>query len=144
MQLHYWWWIAALLFGIAELFTGNFFLLVLGLGIAAGGLVAWAGGTLTAQIVGTAIVTLTGWALLWRHQRRQRGPAPLADRNMVLDVGERLRVEAWTGVRSTQARYRGASWSVELDAPLDTVEARAGEFVIVRVDGSRLIVRPAD
>ncbi len=144
MQLHFWWWIAALLLGVAELFTGNFFLLVLGLGVAAGGLVAWIGGSLTVQIAGTAIVTLTGWALLWRSQRRQGAPEPSADRNMVLDVGERLRVERWLTGRSTQATYRGANWAVELDPGVDSTAAIPGDFVIARVDGNRLIVRPGN
>jgi len=130
MQLHYWWWIAALLFGVAELFSGSFFLLVLALGIAAGGLVAWAGGTMTAQIVGTAVVALGGWALLWRSQRRRNPPEPSADRNMVLDIGERVRVDDWASARTADAQYRGARWAVELDGAFDSGKARPGEFII--------------
>ena len=62
----------------------------------------------------------------------------------MLDIGQRLKVDAWTDGRRTQAQYRGAAWAVELEDGAPDESARPGEFVIRRVSGNRLVVRRAD
>lgn len=142
MQVHHWWWILALALGVGEMLTTTFYLLVLALGALAGGVVAWAGGSATLQVLATAAVAIVGWTVLWRRGRARAAAArPGADRNMVLDIGESLRVDEWTDGRSTRVPYRGAQWAVELDPSEPDSAARAGAFVIDRVDGNRLIVR---
>jgi len=144
MQVHHWWWILALVLGVGEMLTSTFYLLVLALGAAAGGAVAWFGGSATMQVLATAVVSVAGWAILWRRGRaRAAGSRPGADRNMLLDVGERLKIDEWTDGRRTRVLYRGAQWAVELDEREPDAAASAGAFVIERVDGNRLIVRGA-
>lgn len=144
MQLQYWWWILALALGVLEIVTGTFYLLVLAAGFAAGGLAAWAGASITAQVLVTAALAIAGWAWLWR-----RGPwhgasgDDVADSSLLLDVGERLEVEAWGADRRAQVRYRGAAWTVELDPQEPASSAVPGQFVIRRVVGNRLIVQRA-
>lgn len=144
MQLHYWWWILAVGLGVLEIVTGTFYLLVFAVGCAAGGLAAWAGAGLTVQVLATAAITIAGWAWLrrrspWRESARAAGSDP----SMLLDVGERLQVEAWGDDRRAQVRYRGAAWSVELDPAEPASSAVPGEFVIRRVVGNRLVVQRA-
>lgn len=145
MQLHYWWWMLAVGLGVLEILTGTFYLLVFAAGCAAGGLAAWAGAGLTAQVLVTAAVTIVGWAWLWRRSPwRQTSAGAGGDSNMLLDVGARLEVEAWGADRRAQVRYRGAAWSVELDPAEPASSAVPGQFVIRRVVGSRLVVQRAD
>lgn len=144
MQIQYWWWILALMLGVLEVLTGTFYLLVFAIGCAAGGFAAWLGADLTVQVLAIAAVTIGGWVWLRRHSPwRESGRNPGADPNMLLDVGERLEVEAWDAERRAQVRYRGATWSVELDPHEPASAAVPGSFVIDRVIGNRLIVRRA-
>lgn len=144
MQLHYWWWILAVGLGVLEILTGTFYLLVFAVGCAAGGLAAWAGAGLTVQVLVTAAITIAGWVWLRRRSPwRESAQAAGADPSMLLDVGERLQVEAWGDDRRAQVRYRGAAWSVELDPAEPASSAVPGEFVIRRVVGNRLVVQRA-
>lgn len=145
MQVHYWWWILAVGLGVLEIVSGTFYLLVLAVGCAAGGFAAWAGASLTVQVLVTAAVTVAGWAWLWRRSpwRESRSGAG-GDSSMLLDVGERLQVESWGADRRAQVRYRGAAWSVELDPGEPASSAVPGQFVISRVVGNRLVVQRAD
>lgn len=143
MQLHYWWWIVAVGLGVLELLTGTFYLLVLALACAAGGLAAWAGLGLPLQLLVTAVVAVSGWLLLRRRNPWRGNVAADADPNMLLDIGERLQVEAWGADRQARVQYRGATWTVELDPAQPAEAARPGAFVIARVVGNRLIVRSA-
>ena len=143
MQVHHWWWVLALVLGVAELVTGTFYLLVLALGALAGGLAAWAGAQPPLQLLVTASVALAGWAWLWRRNPwRGRRRSPQSDPNMLLDVGERLSIDDWAEGRRTRVMYRGSWWSVELDESEPDSAAAAGTFVIGRVAGSTLVVRP--
>jgi membrane protein implicated in regulation of membrane protease activity len=146
MQLQYWWWVAAVALGVLEILSGTFYLLVFAAGCAAGGIAAWAGAGLTVQVLVTAAVTIAGWVWLRRRSpwgQRARGPGA-GDASMLLDVGERLDVEAWGADRRAQVRYRGAAWTVELDPLVPAASAVPGRFVIRRVVGNRLVVQPAD
>ncbi|HYF60449.1 MAG TPA: NfeD family protein [Burkholderiaceae bacterium] len=138
MAIQYWWWLLALALGILELLSGTFYLLVLGAGCAAAGVVAAAGGALWAQFACAAVVTLAGAAAV----RRTRAGAPSAldagrNPDVVADVGERVRVEAWAEDRRARVQYRGTQWTAEL-APGEP--AAPGDYVIREVAGNRLIL----
>ena len=135
-----WWWIGAGVLVAAELATGTFYLLMIALGAVAGALAAHVGLGGTAQLVAAAIVG-GGATALW-HWRRMRAPrsAPFqSNRDVNLDVGERVRVDAWAADRSARVSYRGAGWTVVFAGegmPLP------GDYTIVAVEGSRLVVTP--
>ncbi|MGE0801770.1 MAG: NfeD family protein [Lautropia sp.] len=136
MALHYGWWLIAIVLGVAELFTGSFYLLVLAGAAACAGIAAAAGAGFTGQLVIAAIVAAVGAALVHRLRplRRDRTPAQRsADVN--LDIGQRVDVDAWNVDGRARVRYRGALWDVEL-MPGET--AVPGRFVIREIDGSRL------
>ena len=114
--------------------AGRRALVMLAAGCAAGGLAAWAGAGLTVQVLATAAVTIIGWAWLWRRSPwRQASGDSTADASMLLDVGERLEVDAWGEDRRAQVRYRGAAWTVELDPQEPASSAVPGRFVIRRI-----------
>jgi membrane protein implicated in regulation of membrane protease activity len=61
---------------------------------------------------------------------------PARDRNVNLDIGERVNVDAWSDGKA-RVMYRGAMWDIDL-AP--GAIAGAGAFKIVEVQGSHLVV----
>lgn len=131
------WLAAAGLLVILELFTGTFYLLMIAIGLAAGGVVALAGGAFAVQAIAGGGVGVLATGLLYRSRfgRPTRHDAA-RDRNVNLDIGQQLTVPAWDNGRA-RVMYRGALWDVEL---AQSATARAGDFRIVEVQGSRLVV----
>ena len=139
-NLSTWWWMAAGVLVAAELTTGTFYLLMVALGCAAGALAAHAGLGASAQVVTAALVG--GGATAAWHLKRASQPrsAPAeANRDVNLDIGERLWVQAWHTDGTAHAPYRGALWSVRHAGPGTPLP---GEHVIVAVQGNVLQVEP--
>src|SRR3990167_5029064 len=90
------WWVAAGIAVAAELATGTFYLLMFALGLAAGAVAGHLGMGTTGQIVVAAGVAAAATAL-WHFKRaRQPRSAPSErNRDVNLDIGERVQVEAW-------------------------------------------------
>lgn len=133
-----WWWITAGVLIAAELATGTFYLLMLALGAVAGALAAHAGVGLNAQLLAAALVG--GGAVAALHVRRQRQPSapPAAEnRDVNIDIGERIEVTSWSPDGSGQAMYRGARWSVR---HAGSGTPQPGWHVIRSVEGNRLHV----
>ncbi|RZA29274.1 MAG: NfeD family protein [Lysobacteraceae bacterium] len=131
------WLVAAGVLVIAELFTGTFYLLMIAVGASAGALAAWSGASGPVQTLAAAAVGLAATAVL--HRSRFGKPArseATRDRNVNLDIGQRVAVSAWQDGRA-RVMYRGALWDVEL-GPGALPEA--GDYRIVEVLGNRLIV----
>ena len=132
------WWIAAGLLVAAELATGTFYLLMLAVGAAAGGVAAHfaldsSGQMLAAAVVGG--VAVVGWHLL---RDKSAKPAP-ADRNpdVNLDIGQSVMVDTWSADGLCQVLYRGASWQARF---IGTAPARGGRHVIRAIEGSCLLL----
>jgi membrane protein implicated in regulation of membrane protease activity len=127
---------------IFEMFTGTFYLLMIGAGLAAGGIAALVGGNSTLQFVIAAVV---GIAATYGLRRSKWGKSPRRDAshdpNVNLDIGQTIAIEAWNGsegeARTARAMYRGALWDVELE---QGASARPGTFIIRAIMGNRLIV----
>ena len=125
---------------LAELVTGTFYLLMLALGAAAAALAAAAGGGFTAQLLAAALVG--GGAVVGWHRRRgasSNGTDTASNRNVNLDVGERVQVAAWGSDGRAQVQYRGSNWA----AVFRGIGAPApGEYVIVAVESNHLVLAP--
>ena len=131
------WLVGAGILVIAELFTGTFYLLMIAIGLAFGGIAALLGATGAIQTLIAAAVGLVATAIL--HRSRFGRPAktnPTRDPNVNLDIGARVAVPSWHEGRA-RVMYRGALWDVELGPG---ALAEAGEYRIVEVQGNRLIV----
>ena len=136
-----WWWIGAGVLIAAELTSGTFYLLMVALGMAAGAIAGHLGGGQTLQIVAAALVG-GGATAIW-HFVRARAPrsAPFqSNRDVNLDVGERVRVEAWAADRTARVHYRGAAWTVVYQGREPT--PAPGDFLVAAVEGNRLLVTP--
>jgi len=135
------WWIAAGVAVAAELATGTFYLLMIALGLGVAALAAHFGATPPIQILVAALVG-GGATALWHWRRVSRaGPAlPTAqDRDINLDIGERVHVPAWASDETAQVSYRGSTWAARLQpgAP-----ALPGEYVVAAVEGNWLVLAP--
>ncbi|AKM32149.1 NfeD-like family protein 1 [Pandoraea faecigallinarum] len=139
MEQAWLWFGVAGLIVVLELASGTFYLLMVALGVAAGGIAALLRADWPLQWVSAAIVAgLAVWLLRRSRFGRRRIKIDVsADPNTNLDIGQRLRVDAWQPGGQARAMYRGAEWDVEL-LPGELLDA--GWFVIREVRGSRLYV----
>jgi membrane protein implicated in regulation of membrane protease activity len=135
-----WWWVIGGGLVAAELVTGTFYLLMLALGAAAAAVAAHIGLGFSAQLVAAAIVG-GGATAAWHFKRaRQPRSAPAeANRDVNLDIGSVVQVDAWQANGEARVPYRGASWAVRHTGPGTPAP---GTHVIVAVHGNRLDVAP--
>ena len=135
------WWLATGALVAAELATGTFYLLMVALGCAAGAIAAHIGLSPSLQFVCAAVLgagATTAWHL--KRLKQPRAAPAQSNRDVNLDIGQRLNVGEWATDGSARAHYRGTSWAVRhagpgLPAP--------GEHIIVALDGNELRVAPA-
>jgi len=126
-----WWILAAVLVG-AELVTGSFYLLAVGVAFAVGGVAAILGVELPLQLVvaGVVAVAATMVAHKWRGARV---PPPTPS----LDLGQSVRVIDWKDDGTARVNYRGTQWNAEL---ADEGASRAETMYIVGTRGSTLVI----
>ena len=139
-QASTWWWVLAGLMVLAELLSGTFYLLMIGLGAAAGALAAHAGATSTMQVAAAAVVA-GGATAAWHFKRfrRPRSAPAAANADVNLDIGQTVQVTSWREDGTAQVHYRGAAWQVRhagAGAPA------VGTHRIVAVHGNRLDLEP--
>lgn len=130
------WLIAGFVLVIAELVTGTFYLLVLGIGGFAGALVAWLKLGFWLQAVAAALVAIAG--VMWVRTRPRTGrDVPMAS----LDVGQVASFESWLNQAAGRARvrYRDTQWDAQIEGDAGA-PVHGDPFYIVSVDGSTLRV----
>lgn len=131
-----WMWLSVgLLCCLAEMMTGSFYLLAIGLGLMEASLIEFMGFGLTWQIGGAAfgVVVNVFVAHRLRQYMQSRTGVSMGD----LDVGHRVRVLRWNEDGSAVVFYREAEWmadKVSKDVP------DVNWVFIRRVAGNRLVV----
>ena len=141
MAAYWMWWIAAAALIAVELLTGTFYLLVVGLAVACGGVAALLGVPTPLQWLLAGVLGLIGTMSLQRWKRRLMAKTP---QQPGLDIGAQVRVMTWGPDRTARVSYRGSSWDAELASP-DTPQAET--MYITALRGSVLILaahRPAN
>lgn len=134
------WWVLAGVLVAVELAASTFYLLMLALGVAAGALAAHAGLPPHLQIATAAVVGGAAVFACYLVRRRRPGvPFARADRNVNLDIGGTLQIDAWRADGTAEVRYRGASWTAVSRAGGAPVP---GRHRIVELSGSQLLVVP--
>ena len=132
------WWVLAGLAVVAQLITGTFHFLMLAAALAAGALTAMLGGSLSLQLLAVSVLG-AGAVVAWYFARKGRPTEPPAEanRDVILDIGETVQVEAWNPDGTATTRYRGAQWTV-FHRPGETPQP--GAHRVAEVIGSRLLV----
>ena len=131
----YWmWWIAGAALIAAELVTGTFYLLVIGLALVCGGVAAWLGAAIPVQWLIAAALGVVGTVLL---QRWKRGLAASTPPQKGLDIGQMVQVQSWGSAGTARVAYRGSTWDAEVATP-DT--PRTETMYIAGMRGSVLLL----
>lgn len=140
MAAYWMWWTVAAALIAAELLTGTFYLLVVGVAVACGGIAAWAAWGVSYQCLTASVLGVIGVIAL---ERWKRGGGRTPDQSG-LDVGQMVKVKTWGPDRTARVNYRGSTWDAELASP-NTPQAET--MYITATRGSVLVLsdrRPTD
>ena len=136
------WWVLAGAMVAVELATSTFYLLMIGVGMAAGALAAHAGVPLVGQIMTAALIG--GGAVVlwnWRGSKQPKAAPANANSDVHIDIGETVHVEQWAPDGTATVKYRGATWTAVMSAPNEVTGA--GSFRITQLQGNRLVLEKA-
>ena len=135
METYLVWLVAGFVLVIAELVTGTFFLLILGVAAFAGSATAWFGLGFWLEALCSAAVAVAG--VFWVRQQRKTLQQPdMAS----LDVGQAVTLESWVNREQGAARvkYRNTQWDAEVEG--ERAFERGQVLYIHAVDGNTLRV----
>ena len=133
MEIYIYWFLLALVLLGLEMVTGTFYLLMVAVAMAVGGLTALLGAGMAWQLLLCAITVIAGTIILRRWKSSQATEAP----NASLDIGLPVKVIKWNDNSSARVFYRGAEWDAELESA-DT--PHEGTLYIKAVQGSSLVL----
>ncbi|MEJ8674260.1 NfeD family protein [Chromobacterium amazonense] len=108
------WLVGALVALIAEFMSGTFYLLMVSLAMACGGLAAWLGAPELWQWLLASVSGVAG-VLLVRQRRRRIAAPPLPQDDP--DWGRQVEILTLTSPGRARIHYRGAEWDAELLDP---------------------------
>jgi membrane protein implicated in regulation of membrane protease activity len=135
MQTYLIWLILGLLLVAAELLTGTFYLLFLGLAALAAALAAFLGAGFLGQALVASACAVAG--VLWvQRRRRNADESPMPS----LDLGQTVSFESWVSEadRIARVQYRGALWEARV---MGACAGQPGELLYIReVEGNTLHV----
>jgi len=133
MALYIYWFLLALILLGLEMLTGTFYLLVVAIAMAVGGLAALLGTSLAWQLTLGAVTGVAGTIILRRWKSSQASAAPSVN----LDAGQPVKVLKWNDDGTARVFYRGAEWDAApeaMDTPHETT------LYIAAVRGSGLVL----
>lgn len=133
MALYIYWFMLACGLLALEMATGTFYMLVLAVAVAIGGIAALLGVDLPIQIMLAALAGVIGAVAL----RRMKNARPADTASQSLDTGQPVQLIAWREDGSARVHYRGAEWDAE---PESADMPREGVFYIKGMQGSKLIL----
>lgn len=126
------WFVCSVIALIAEFLSGTFYLLVVSLALAGGGLVALGGLGTSAELTAASLTGIIGLWLVTRWKKRHASPRqPRRDP----DFGQPVRIVSRTANGLARVHYRGTEWDAEL---LDKTLASGQTGYIAGSDGGRL------
>ncbi len=133
------WFIAAGALVAVELLSGSFYLLMIALGVAAGGIASVAGLAMVWQFLVAALVAVAGILALRRRGLQPHPPGESS--NLAFDAGQPVEVVERRPDGSLRVFYRGTHWDAEIEPGAGVTDA-AASYVIKAMRGSRLVLTP--
>lgn len=129
------WFIAAVVLFIVELFLGSVYLLVLSVALLGAGLVAWLLGNVVACWV-ASILSLVGIA--WVYHYKKHNARPEFDASDDFDIGQTVVLESPLPTGAWRVHYRGTLWEARNEF---SGSLKVGDTAkIVDRDGNILII----
>jgi len=128
----YWFLLALVLLGL-EMATGTFYLLMVSIALAVGGVASLSGLGMPAQYALAALTSVIGTITL----RRWKGGRVSDASGQSLDAGQVVKVLTWRDDGTARVFYRGAEWDAELESKHTVHE---GTFYIKAMRGSVLVL----
>ena len=138
METYLLWLVAGFVLVIAELVTGTFFLLILGIAAFAGSATAWFGLGFWLEAMCAAAVAVAGVFWVQRNRKTMQQPDMAS-----LDVGQAVTFDAWVSREQGAARvkYRNTLWDAQIEGER---ELDHGQVLFIHaIDGSTLKVSTA-
>ncbi|MBI1174284.1 MAG: NfeD family protein [Sideroxydans sp.] len=133
MASYIYWFLLALALLMAEMATGTFYMLVLSLAVAVGGVAALLGLGEALQFALSGLAGVAGIVIL----RRLKSASPADAVNSNFDIGQPVQVVAWHEDGTLRVHYRGAEWDAELET---THTPHEGTLYIKATHGSKLVL----
>ncbi|HAF45914.1 MAG: NfeD family protein [Sideroxyarcus sp.] len=133
MEIYIYWFLLALILVGLEMVTGTFYLLVVAIAMAVGGVAALLGMGMVWQLVLSAVTGIAGTIMLRRWKSTQSSDTS----NASLDIGLPVKVVKWNEDGTARVFYRGAEWNAELES---ADIPREGTLYIAEVRGSALVL----
>lgn len=129
------WAILGFVLVITELFSGTFYLLMLGVAAFGASIAAWLGQGFPMQSIVAGIVAAAGAYAVhtWRARNAKQ-------QMKAVDAGQPASFESWVdrGARLARVRYRGASWDARVDG--DQAPEPGAVVYVVAAQGNTLEV----
>lgn len=135
------WVIVGFVLVIAEVVTGTFYLLVIGVGAFVGALLAWLGANeLVQAALGGAVAIAGAWFVHHWHSRNRAGDKG----SNLLDRGQPVVLEGWSNqeARIARVKYRGTLWDARLARPEENPPPGATLYIEGQ-EGDKLVVASA-
>jgi len=135
VQDYHYWLIVGLALCTAEMLSGTFFLLVLGVAALAGAITGWLGGGLWLQTCIAVLLAIVG--VFWVHHYRHRLQVSALPS---FDIGQPVSFEQWVSQSDGMARvnYRGTTWDARVSC--GHTPAAGSILYIQSVEGNLLCV----
>ena len=133
MEIYSYWFLLALILVGLEMASGTFYLLVLAIAMAVGGLATLLGASVVWQLLLSALTGIAGTIIL----RRWKSTQVKEVNNASLDIGQPVKVIKWNDNGTARVFYRGAEWDAETESA-DT--PRDATLYIMAVHGSGLVL----
>jgi len=133
MGNNYLWFLVAFGLMALEMASGTFYMLVLGLAFAVGGMLSLLEYSAPVQFTAAAISGVVGTLIL---QIVRRGK-PLTTQNQSLDVGQPIQSVSWHDDGTARVVYRGTEWDAD---PENADTPHELPLYIKEIRGSRLVL----
>ena len=115
MPEYVYWFVVAILLVALEMTSGTFYILIIGIAAAGGGIAALFGLGIPLQITSAAVIGVVGTLLL--HSNRAKRGIASSPEDSDLDVGQQVDIDTWKSDRRLRVFYRGTQWDAELSGP---------------------------
>jgi len=135
MSPYAYWFLLTLALLAMEMLTGTFYMLILSVAVAVGGVAALMGLDFMVKITCSVITGMVGVVVV-RRMKSARAAQPMEQN---LDIGQAVRLLIWHGDGTARVHYRGAEW----DAVLENFEAGMAQPVVLyikAIQGSKLVL----